>query len=96
MRKADEILKDLLSQYSINLEDNVYVSVYQTWPEIAGIDLAAHIKIREIQGTQLLLEADHPGWTQLFKMQEKKILKEIRRRYPELGIKTARLFVRSN
>jgi hypothetical protein len=85
MKKADEILSAFFRMY--NLEDGAeYVSFFESWQEIVGVDLASHSRVADIQNGAAIVEMDHPGWMQMFQMREKKILAAIQRRFPDLGI----------
>jgi hypothetical protein len=35
----------------------------------------------------LVVRADHPAWSQLFSMQQGKIISKVRKEYPSLGIR---------
>jgi hypothetical protein len=85
MKKADEILSTFFRMY--NLEDGAeYVSFFESWQEIVGVDLASHSRVADIQNGAAIVEMDHPGWMQMFQMREKKILTAIQKRFPDLGI----------
>lgn len=88
MEKASEILKVLLNDEQ--LEDaGMYSSFFNGWKEIVG-DKAAHSRITDIVRNAVIIEVDHPGWMQLIKMDEQRILKIMRERYPQLEIRSLR------
>ncbi|HZJ88626.1 MAG TPA: DUF721 domain-containing protein [Sphaerochaeta sp.] len=58
------------------------------WQEIVGDRLYPHVKIVEIQHHTLILRADHPSWAQLALMQNRRILRELEKRYPSLEIRS--------
>ncbi|MFP4330179.1 MAG: DUF721 domain-containing protein [Alkalispirochaetaceae bacterium] len=71
-----------------NIEDsNGYVDFFQSWQQIVGVDLAAHSDAVDIRNGALVVEVDHPGWMQKLHMQRDRILTEVNRRYPNLGIR---------
>jgi len=49
---------------------------------------AVHSRIKEIEHGVLFVEADHPGWIQILQTRQTELLKEVSRRFPELGIRT--------
>ncbi len=58
------------------------------WQEIIGERLYPHVKIVDVKLHTLMLRADHPSWAQITMMQQKRIIGELQRRYPSLGITT--------
>lgn len=93
MRKADEILKGLLSNYNLEL-GKTYSSFFQSWATIAGLDLAAHSRVQDIDGQALIVEVDHPGWVQMLQMDRERILGRIRKMYPELKIRELKIHLK--
>ncbi len=96
MKKASELIDQFFS--AIETEhpgEKEYVSLFQSWERIAGTDLAAHCRILEIERNSIMIEADHPGWSQLLSMKKNQILAKIQQQYPELGITTLRLMLRN-
>jgi hypothetical protein len=45
-----------------------------------------HSRIADLERAVLLIEADHPGWVQIFQTKQKELLNAARRRFPELGL----------
>lgn len=85
MKKAGELLSAFFdrSTYSAARE---YAELFNSWKSIAGDALASHSRIRELDKTILLVEADHPGWIQLLQAKQAQLLEGVRRRFPELAI----------
>ena len=54
--------------------------------ENLGINLYSHSRIIDLKNGILLVEADHPGWIQTFRMYQKYILTGLKRGVPELKI----------
>jgi predicted nucleic acid-binding Zn ribbon protein len=98
MKKAGEILKQLMAKISEEKGSSYEqsVRVIRDWEELAGIDIAAHTKIVDVERDHLLVEVDHPGWMQLVQMKEGIILKKISKLYPELHIRGLKLFLWSH
>jgi hypothetical protein len=92
MRKAG----DLLSLFFDDIDGKFlkkakgYSSLSSSWAKITesnGIGMAAvHSRIRELDRNVLLIEADHSGWIQIFQTRQRRLLEDIRRRFPELAI----------
>lgn len=85
MKKAGELLSAFFerSTYSMARE---YADLFNSWKNIAGDALASHSRVRELDKTILLVEADHPGWIQLLQAKQSQLLEGVRRRFPELAI----------
>jgi hypothetical protein len=80
---------ELLSSF---FEENVmekaqgYNSLFSSWKEIAGENIAAHSRIVELEKSVLRIEADHPGWIQILQTRQKNLLDRVRRKFPTLSI----------
>ncbi len=90
MKKAHDILKSLLDNYS-PLKGDTYHTFFRSWAQIAGTDVAAHSKIEDIRGGVVYVSVDHPGWIQMIQMKKNSLVKTIQQRYPELEITDLRL-----
>ena len=89
---------DVLKRFFDSLADNNYSEysvLINNWEKIAGKDLAMAVKPVDIKDNFLILKTDHPGWIQKFKFKEKAILREIKKKYPELEIKGIRISIKS-
>jgi hypothetical protein len=92
MKKASELIEQVfLSIDSKQPEEKKYVSLFKSWETIAGTDLASHSVVKEIEGKTLIIEVDHPGWSQLITIQKKSILRKIQNMFPELEILRIRI-----
>lgn len=87
-----EILKAYFNDTQIERADQ-YHSFFTSWKQLAGINIAAHTRPRDIRGSVLIVEADHPGWVQLLHMQKRNILRKINHDYPQLEVKEIRIVV---
>ena len=88
MKKAGDLLRRMLETAK---PGEKYVSVFRSWHNIAGDDIAAHSKILDLKNGQVIIEADHPGWLQIIQLKNQKILRIMQNRYPELKITGLRL-----
>jgi hypothetical protein len=59
----------------------------RSWNDIIGERIAPHCKVVDVDKGMLLLEVDHPGWSQEIQFQKQKILRSLASKFPELGIK---------
>lgn len=85
MKRASDFIQQIFSSIQIDEKKDV-ISLFQSWERIAGSDIAAHSSIKELEGNTLIIVVDHPGWIQMIDMQKRKIVRELKRLYPELGI----------
>ena len=61
-------------------------SLFQGWPEIVGLELAAHTRPVDVERGRLIVAADHPGWVQLLRAREPAIVRRLGRSHASLGI----------
>ena len=93
MKNAKEVLSTFLSSSQL-LEAGEITEFFSAWEKIAGTNLAAHSRINELEKGIVYIDTDHPGWIQLLKIEERRILKALQQRFPGLGIKGLRFFLR--
>ncbi|MCF7946251.1 MAG: DUF721 domain-containing protein [Spirochaetia bacterium] len=92
MKKASELIDEIFKDLKYD-EHEGYISVFRKWDSIVGYDIAAHAKLKEIENHTLLVEVDHPGWSQMVSMKKKVILKRVQREFPELDIHAIRVLL---
>jgi predicted nucleic acid-binding Zn ribbon protein len=89
MKKAGDILALILND-KILKKSQGYSELFLSWElltEESNIAAAAnHSRIKELEGSVLLIEADHPGWVQILKTKQKDLLEKIHRRFPQFSI----------
>lgn len=94
---AGELMKNLIDRLLPNgfLPDGKkdYYKMTAGWEEIAGTELAMHVFPRDIEKNSLILEADHPGWSQKILLKQGSILRKIQKKYSQLEIRRIRVFV---
>jgi len=93
VKKASELIDEIFSNLSFGSRKS-YVSIFRKWDEIAGHDLASHARLAEIEDDVLLVETDHPAWSQMISFQKKKILSRIEKEFPELRIRDLRVMLK--
>lgn len=90
--RAGDVLK-LLFDRLVPEEAEEYSRFFSGWEKIAGAETAMHVFPRDIVNNVLVLETDHPGWSQQIRMRQEGLLKVIRKKYPDLGIKKIRVVI---
>lgn len=89
---AGEVLKILFDRIN-PYQHTGYTGLFSGWDKIAGSRLAMHVQPKDIVHHSLILETDHPGWSQEVRMRQEGILREIQSRYPELEIRKIKVFI---
>ncbi|OQX29124.1 MAG: hypothetical protein B0D92_05410 [Spirochaeta sp. LUC14_002_19_P3] len=89
--QAGEVLNGLFEKY-IPSATGEYTTLTSGWSQIAGNELSFHVIPKDVVNGILVLEADHPGWIQKFRMEERKILKIIKKKYPVLNINKIKIY----
>jgi len=100
MKKASEIITALFKEKfgidfmetgraSANLFSSWHRILAEAWNVSADSEITAssHSKVRELESGLLTIEADHPGWIQIFQTKQTELLTAAQHQYPELGIK---------
>ena len=85
LRKADELIQRFLDSIGQS-GGSQYVELFRSWQGVIGEHLAAHSRPVDVRGRHLVIEADHPGWVQLVMLARARILRELGRRFPDLGL----------
>jgi hypothetical protein len=85
LRKAEDLVQRFLDSIG-HSDGSTYVSLFGSWTPIVGERLSAHSQPVDLRGHTLIVEADHPGWVQMVMMRRGRIIGELSRRFPELGI----------
>ena len=88
--RAGDVVKAIFDRISPG-EMQLYTELRGAWRDIAGEDAAFHVVPRDIRDGTLVLEADHPGWSQKVRMMQGAILRKIQSRYPELEVRRIHL-----
>lgn len=91
MRSAKELIEKIFDKDTAN-RAGMYTTLFGSWASVVGDRTASHTKIVELQGTVLLVEADHPSWVQIVQANSKKYLKALSKICPDLEIHAISLF----
>jgi hypothetical protein len=86
IEKPGDILPALFDQINVE-KGKSSASLFRSWRNIAGDDLADHSHVVDIRAGRVRVEVDHPGWMQIIQMKKARILKVLKKRYPELNIR---------
>jgi hypothetical protein len=84
---AQLLVKKVMGSLNIDTDSDKRYQMISHWDEIIGEKFVGHITLKEIKGDTLVVRADHPAWSQLFSMQQGKIISKVRKEYPSLGIR---------
>jgi predicted nucleic acid-binding Zn ribbon protein len=89
VKRAGELLSSFLDERFLKKALN-YKDLFSCWEVLTRENriaaAAAHSRIRELEGTLLVIEADHPGWVQILHTKQRQLLEGIIRRFPDLTI----------
>ncbi|QQO10013.1 DUF721 domain-containing protein [Breznakiella homolactica] len=85
MKKAGDLLSSFMDERVLKNAQG-YSELFNSWASIAGESAACHSRVRELERSILLVEADHPGWIQILQTRQSELLKAVRRRFPDLSI----------
>jgi hypothetical protein len=85
VKKIGELLSVFFDDDTIKKAQG-YNSLFSSWRDIAGENIAAHSRIVELEKSVLRIEADHPGWIQILQIRQKGLLNRVRRKFPTLNI----------
>ena len=92
MKKAADILRNILGEQEAR-QAGEWSAFFKGWQALAGDDIAAHSSVKDVKQGVVIVEVDHPGWLQMLQMKKGTILRNMKRRYPELDIKDIRIFL---
>lgn len=85
MKKASELISTFYQQ--LNIQDSKgYGNFFSSWDSIVGFDLCGHCQPGNLKKGMLVIRVDHPGWHQKFLLSEKRILRDLKAKFPSLGI----------
>ena len=85
-KKASEVVNALFSGISSQGMEKSN-SIIRGWKETLGDKIASHSKIIDINKGNLIVEVDHPGWSQQILFRKKQIITVLSTNFPDLDIK---------
>lgn len=86
IRKAGELVERLMGPKAAD-EAQGWARFFSTWDSSVGERLAAHSKPVDVRNGIVLVEAEHPGWIQLLQLKQESLLAQLKRAFPDLGIR---------
>lgn len=86
-RKASDLVSALFSGLDVSGIEKAN-SFFRSWRDIVGEKIASHSRIVDVDRGAVIVEVDHPGWSQQIQFRKPVIMGTLSRNYPELGIKT--------
>lgn len=86
IRKAGELVERLMGPKAAD-EAQGWARFFSSWNSSVGERLAAHSRPVDVRNGIVLVEAEHPGWIQLLQLKQESLLAQLKRAFPELGIR---------
>jgi hypothetical protein len=86
IRKAGELVERLMGSKAAD-EAQGWARFFSSWNSSVGERLAAHSKPVDVRNGIVLVEAEHPGWIQLLQLKQEGLLAQLKKAFPELGIR---------
>ena len=86
-RKASDLINVLFDGFNTSGMEKAN-AFFRSWKELVGEKIAAHSRIVDVSRGAVIVQVDHPGWSQQIQFRKAAILASLSRNYPELGIKT--------
>lgn len=93
-RKASEVVSALFSGIDPTALAKAN-SFSRGWKESVGERIASHSKVVDVDKGSIIVEVDHPGWSQEIQFRKDHIIRTLSSSFPEFGIKNLVLRVTS-
>lgn len=94
MEKAEEIISAIFDKKA-GIESESYVRAYKNWQNIIKDQrLSDHCRLEDISKNSIRVSFDHPGWIQVFKMNQKMILQRLNSQYKDLHINSVSMHLK--
>ncbi|PIE97904.1 MAG: hypothetical protein CR988_05935 [Treponema sp.] len=94
-KSIQEILNKMSNQIKISTVEKK-PTLYSVWEKIVGHKIFLKCKLDDIKDKTMIIMVSHQGVAQQIKLQEKQILKNISKYYPELGIEKIKTKLETN
>jgi predicted nucleic acid-binding Zn ribbon protein len=92
MKKVGDLLREYLREKGW-LGGNPYEQLFTRWQQIVGESMAAHARLVDVRNGFLIVEVDHPGWLQMFRLRQDALLEAARGAVPAVGLEGIRVRV---
>lgn len=86
IRKAGELVERLMGPKAAD-EAQGWARFFSSWNSSVGERLAAHSRPVDVRNGIVLVEAEHPGWIQLLQLKQEGLLAQLKKAFPDLGIR---------
>jgi predicted nucleic acid-binding Zn ribbon protein len=89
--KLGDILPAVLKAIGLDrkIKEN---EVLRLWPEVVGEEVASRTKAEKFEKGVLYVQVTHSAWIQELHFMEKRIIRELEAKAPEVNIKRIRLY----
>ena len=94
IKTVGEVLRDVVGAMEEPVQDNVRL-LRDSWPKLAGEQIASHSRPSFIKDFVLHVGVDHPGWLAELERMKRPLLLKLQSAYRELGIRQLRFFLGS-
>jgi len=85
-KKASDVVNALFSGLNTQSMETAN-SIVRGWKETVGDKIASHSKIIDVNKGNLIVDVDHPGWSQQILLRKKQIIKVLSTNFPDLNIR---------
>ena len=85
-KKASDVVNALFSGLNTQSMETAN-SIVRGWKETVGDKIASHSKIIDVNKGNLIVEVDHPGWSQQILFRKKQIITVLSTNFPDLQIR---------
>lgn len=94
MEKAEDIISAIFDKKA-GIESKSFVRAYKNWQNIVQDNrLADHCRLEDISNNSIRVSFDHPGWIQVFKMNQRMILQRLNSQYKDLHINSVSMHLK--
>jgi predicted nucleic acid-binding Zn ribbon protein len=73
-QQVGQAIAKVLSRIGASPSPQTMELVFTRWEEVAGAELAGHLQPMRLQGSTLVVGADHPAWATRARMEAERIL----------------------
>lgn len=85
-KKASDIVNALFQGFNDSGMQQAS-SFMRSWREVVGDKIASHSRVIDVDKGCIVVEVDHPGWSQQILFIKKRAIDQLSRSFPELGIR---------
>jgi predicted nucleic acid-binding Zn ribbon protein len=76
-RRLNDSMPSVLGRIGAPPSASTMEALFARWDELAGPQLAAHVRPRRVDGAVLVLAADHPAWATRARLGSGRILEQV-------------------